>query len=131
MPVYTIYKIQHQQTHETDWYSYNPKGELIPIKKDTWNFSCMDHFGRPLTEELRKEKSDVWQKTGKTGWWKLESALKVLKLLKEANEKGVFNYIDGYGKEIQGLRYKFKTVKVTYSTDVVEEITQDDLLEVI
>lgn len=133
---YIYYTLQHRRTHQSPW--LKPKGTLRKVHDSDWSYSSWEHFGsqaepwhgtgnayRPKYLISHDETHDVWEKTGRHGWWTLTYAIQGLRRVQKAQTKGKFDSYDGYGHHNQALRYEFRIVKVTITkeTEIINDQT--------
>lgn len=129
------FTIQHKRRSEGPWLQLDKP--LATCDDKEWHFSSPDFFGAmepwynkptpeggtrysPKFEKSYRNKSALWQKTGRTGWTELKYAIAALKRLIKADDEGDHDSFDSYGKRHQRVRHHFRIVKVTCYDDEVE-----------
>jgi len=106
----------------------NPGGKLSPVEDDEWSYEDFDKVAepwynwgntdaRPQCPKSDAERQEIEQITrfGWSGWWSLKYAIRALRRVMKADEKGKFDYYDGYGNHEQAVRHEFRVTKMTIS----------------
>lgn len=132
------YQIKYQLTHTGVRGSH-----LQPYKDGKWSVG-VGHFIHAISHrkhypssppaknpEIIDEYNNLWQQIGKHGWVRWETAAKALKLMREADAKGAYDYKDGYGKVVSQHRHAFKLVEIKYSLSTTEIDYDDKLIEML
>ncbi len=125
------YTIQHKRRAEGPWLKLDEP--VQPVNTDRWSFSSFDHFGcsfdpwdnknygQKKFKKQSKDKSDLWQKTHRDGWTKLEYAVAALKRVIKDDNDGHYDSFDSYNTRHQVRRHHFRIVKVTCFSDIIQE----------
>jgi len=142
---YTIYSIQHRETHTNEW--LKPDTPLLPVKKDPdWGHSGTDYWGHSTDphigtgndwrakneaahEELFRNKMD----TGYCGWDTLKYAKAALKRLRRDDDKGMYDSRDGYGTYHQSCRHEFRIILISMmkKTTILDNIGVESHQEIV
>jgi hypothetical protein len=143
---YTFYTLQFRTTHISKKWG-NPKSKLVPNDKehasswggcgpDSWSKALDPHSGeahsrKPVCQESHEELYRCRMQTGVSGFFTLKYAIRALNILQELDKDGEWDTFDHAGPvRMQRRVHEFRILKVQASWQE-EEITMEDLLEVL
>ena len=137
-----IFCIQQRQSKKGAWLKLDSELKPVPKKDNDWSTCGDDYWGRstnPLKKggnwerkfpDADKQWQDAYNATGTHGWYDVEYAIAALKRIRDDDNNGMYDSIDGYGKRHQVIRHEFRIVKMvlTYHLEVTPA-TIEDLVE--